>query len=289
MPTNDRSDLAHHMSPVFADQTDEPELGDAYKRALASEAARTSSRVSKASVLIAIVTATGIAALFITDPVTVVTNVTASLVGNSVPQPGIQQPPPIAQPAADAPALPQSVADAQDLSPAAKDAPKDDAKDDAKSDPKSDEVAAAEPAAARDQMEKSEPPPDALFRQFQAWAADQDAQTMARPEQPAQDAPAQLGQDAPAREVEHAEVRHRAVQKHRQAPTVHNARAETPTQNIRRVRRVQSARAERPPVQDARAQDRSVQSAPVQTAPVQTAPAQTTQTPSFLSAFGQRN
>ena len=282
MPTNDRSDLAHDMPVVFADQTDEQELGDAYKRALAAQTAITSPRIFKASILVAIATATGIAALFISDPVSVVTNVTAALVGNSAPQPGIQPSAPSAQPTANAPALPQSVADAQDLSPPANDAPKNDAR--------RDEVAASEPAADQDQSEKSEPPPDALFRQFQAWAAEQD--TQAKPAQPAQIAPAQIVQDAPEQvaqdapaQVEHAQVRHRLVQRHRQVPAVHNARAEPSSENVRRVRRVQqSARTERPPVRDARAQDQ-----PVQNAPTQTAPAQTTQAPSFLSAFGQRN
>ena len=277
MPTKDGFDLDHDMP--LADQAEQLDIGNAYEGAL------TSPRVFKASILIAIATAAGMAALFISDPVNLVASVTASLVGNSAPQPGIEPSAPTVQSVADAPALPQSVADAQDLSPPANDA----LKSDPKSDLKSDEVAASEPATGqdqqnqtettRDQTENSEPPTDALFKQFQAWAADQDTQANARPAQPAQDAPAQVEQDAPARAMEHAQVRPRLVQKHRQVRGVHNAREEMPTQNLRRNRRVQSARAERPPIQDAQAQERSVQNAPVQN----------TQAPSFLSAFGQRN
>ena len=277
MPTKDGYDLDHDMP--LADQTEQQDIGNAYEGAL------TSPRIFKASLLIAIATAAGIAALFISDPVNLVASVTASLVGNSAPQPGIEPSAPTVQSAADAPALPQSVADARDLSPPANDA----LKSDPKSDLKSDEVAASEPATGqdqqnqtettRDQTENSEPPTDALFKQFQAWAADQDTQANARQAQPAQDAQAQLEQDAPARAVEHAQVRHRLVQKHRRVRAVRDAREEMPAQNLRRVRRMQSARAERPPVPDPRAQDRSLQNTPVQN----------TEAPSFLSAFGQRN
>jgi len=273
MPTKDGFDLDHDMP--LADQAEQQDIGNAYEGAL------TSPRAFKTSILIAIATATGIAALFIADPVALVTNVTASLVGNSAPQPSVEPPVPTIHSASDAPALTQSVADAQDFSPATKGAPK--------SDLKSDEVAASEPAAGQDQQDQaetsqdqaanSEPPPDALFRQFQAWAADHDAQANVSPAQPAQDAPAQVEQDAPARALEHAQVRHRLVQRHRQVRAVHNAREEMPTQNLRRSRRVHSARAERPPIQDTRAQER----------PVQNSPVQSTEAPSFLSAFGQRN
>jgi hypothetical protein len=85
------------------------------------------------------------------------------------------------------------------------------------------EIAAASVRASQPQTEKSEPSSsEALFRQFQAWAAEQDA-------------PAKLGRDA---------------QKHRSA-----ARAEIQnTQQPRaRIIQQQNARMQARPVQDARA------------------------------------
>jgi hypothetical protein len=279
MPTNDRSGLDYRMPLDRLDQAEEQGIGPL-----------TSRRAIKTSILIAIVTAAAIAALFIADPVTLVANVTASLAGNTSPQPRVDQPPPSVEAAADMPALTQTVADAQDLAPPANDAPKSDARSDAQSDPKNDSrsagIAGSEPAASQDQTEtsrdqtaNSEPPADALFRQFQAWAADQDAQASARPAQPAQDAAAQIEQDAPTPAAERSQVPHRLVERHRHVRAAHDAREERPAPGSRSARRPQNARAERRPVEDARAQDRSAQNTPVQNG----------QAPSFLPVFGQRN
>ena len=89
-------------------------------------------------------------------------------------------------------------------------------------------------------------------------------------------APARVVQSAPPQIAENARAPLRLMQKHRHVRPVHSARAEIrPVQNPRKkVRREQNARAHAPPAQDARAQDQSVQNA---------------QAPSFLQTFGWRN
>ena len=256
MPTNDDFDPADSL-PQFLSVPTEQDIGKAPDGAVAA------SRVVKASVMIAAATATGIAVLMAGDPVALLAQVSASLVGNSSPPSA-----PAIQSAADAPALVPSAAEAQALAPTTVDAPT------------RNEIPASEPAG-KDQAENSEPPSETLLRQFQAWAAEQDAQAHGGPVQPVQDAPAQVvqnatAQTAPASATENVRA-YRPVQKRRQVRAVNNARAEVRTQNQnprKQVRRPQSARAERPPVQDARAQDQSVQDA---------------QTPSFPAIFGQRN
>jgi hypothetical protein len=252
MPTKAGFDPTHPLPQFLADRAEQG-IGNA------ADGAVPASRAFKASILIATVTAAGIAVLAMGNPVGLLAEMSASLVGNSTPQstPAIQS-------AADAPALVASAADAQDLPPTTNEAP-------ARA-----EIAASEPTG-QDQTEKSEPPSETLFRQFQAWAAQQDSQAPGRPVQPVQDAAAQIVQNVPAPAANNIRVPYRYVQKRRQVrAVVRNARAEARTQNLRRqVPRAQGARAERPaPIQDARAQDQSAQNA---------------QGLSFLPIFGQRN
>lgn len=242
----------NHPLPQFLADPAEQGIGNA------TDGAVPTSRAFKASILIATATATGIAVLAMGNPVGLLAEMSASLVGNSTPQPT-----PVIQSAADAPALVAPANDAQDLPPTTNEAPT------------RNEIAASEPVG-KDQSEKSEPPSETLFRQFQAWAADQDAQANGGSVQPVQDAPAQLVQNDPAPAAKNIRVPYRQVQKRRQVrAAVRNARAEVRAQNLRRqIPRAQDARAERPPIQDVRAQDQSLQNA---------------QQPSFLSIFGQRN
>jgi hypothetical protein len=166
----------------------------------------------------------------------------------------------------------QSTADAQAMPPTAKDAPT------------RDEIAAASESAGQSQTENSQPSSEALFRQFQAWAAEKDAQAQVGPVQSVQDAPAQVVQiapaqvaeNAPAQVAENARAPLRPMQKHRHVRPVQSARAEIrPVQNPRKkVRREQNVQVQVSPAQDARAQDQSVQNA---------------QAPSFLQTFGWRN
>ena len=262
MPTKAGFDPTHPLPQFLADRAEEQGIGNA------TDGAVPASRAFKASILIATATATGIAVLAMGNPVGLLADLSASLVGNSTPQPtpAIQSAadaPALVASAADAPALVPSAADAQALPPTTNEAPA------------RVEIATSEPTG-QDQTEKTESPSDALFRQFQAWAAEQDAQAHGGPAQPVQDAPAQIVQNVPAPAAQNIRVPYRQAQKRRQVrAAVRNARAEVRAQNLRKqVPRAQDARAERPPVQDARAQDQSVQNA---------------QGLSFLPIFGQRN
>jgi hypothetical protein len=157
-------------------------------------------RFAVASVLVATATATGISILSAGNPVALFADATASVVDNSAVQPGPDQSTPTVQSSADAKALPPTTKDASPH-----------------------EIAAASELASQTKTKNSEPSSsEALFRQFQAWAAEQDAR-------------AKLGRDA---------------QKRRKA-----ARAEIQnTQEPRARVRQQSARVQAQPVQDARAE-----------------------------------
>jgi hypothetical protein len=207
--------------PLFL-SADEPEQG------IGNDKAVISLRGFTASLLVAAAIATGIAIL--SDQVTLFAGVTASLVDKSAPQPATDQPTPTIQSA-----VIQSTDAAEALPPTAKDAP-------------TREISATE-TAGQTQTENSEASSEALFREFQAWAAEQEARALAKPVQ-----------DAPAPVVENAPAPVRPMQKHRRARSVHNARAE-----IRHVQEhranVQRRRVQARPVQDARAQTQSVQNA----------------------------
>jgi len=248
MPTKDGFDPTHPLPRFLADQAEQG-IGNAPDRAVAT------SRVFKASILIAAATATGIAVLAVGNPVALLAEMSASLVGNSSPQstPAIQS-------AADAPAPSNAVARA--LPPTTTDAPT------------RDEIIASEPAG-KEQAERSEPPSETLFGLFQAWAAEQDAQARGGPVQPVQNPLPNVVQNVPAPAAENDQTPHRLVQKRRQVRAARNARAEVRTQNFRKqIGGTPSARAQRPPVQDARAQDPS---------------GQNVQAPSLLPILGPRN
>jgi hypothetical protein len=247
MPTKDGFCPDHPLPFFLADEPEQQGIGKAWDRAVIS------SRVLKVSILVATATAIGIAILSVGNPVTLFADVTASLVDKSALQPGIDQSTPTIQTTADAQALPLTAKDA----------------------PVRDEIAAASESAGQSQTENSEPSSEALFRQFQVWAAEKDAQAQVEPVA-VQDAPAQVAENAPAHVAENARAALRPMQKHRHVRPVHSARAEIrPVQNPRKkVRREQNAPVQVPPAQDARAQDQSVQNA---------------QSPSFLQSFGWRN
>jgi hypothetical protein len=124
---------------------------------------------------------------------------TASLTNIPAPQPGTDQSTPTipsaptVQSAADAPALPPTASGA----------------------PIRNEIAAASEPADQSQIEINEPTSEALFKQFQAWAAE-------RP----QVEPAQPIQDAPAPVADNAGVPVQRMQKHRGIRHVQDARAE---------------------------------------------------------------
>jgi hypothetical protein len=235
-------------SPIFlsehAEKTEQPDIGKAW------DIATISSRILKASIVAVTLTAIGIAVLSIGNPVALVANVTDWWVDK-----------PALQPEADPPtSTVQIIADTRDAPTTTTGAPA------------RDEIAAvAEPAdqsqAEQNQAETGQPLTEALFKQFQAWAAEEETRARAEPAQPVQAAPVRVVQDAPSQV--------RPVKKQRRVRSVQNARAEIrPQRNHRaRVREEQDTRGPVPPVADARAQDPSVQN---------------TQTPSLLQSLGLR-
>ena len=113
--------------------------------------------------------------------------------------------------------------------------------------PARDQVAALPQAAGQARTDDNDAPSATLLSQFEAWAARQDAASEA-PMQPAEPAPRLSADQRPAA-VE-------AVQKHRKAKPVQNARAELrrDQRSQARVQREQNAWRLAPPVQDAHAQ-----------------------------------
>ena len=136
--------------PLFlsgpAEETKPPGLGRAWDSAVIS------SRILKTSVLGVAATAIVFATLSLGNPIAVFATATASLVGISAPQSGAGQSAPAIQSTADAQTLPRTTRGA----------------------PTRDEIAAAFKTAHQSQTE-NQPPAEALFKQFHAWAAEQDA------------------------------------------------------------------------------------------------------------------
>jgi hypothetical protein len=234
------------LLPNYAEETELLDIGRAwYIETIAS-------RILKASIVAATVTAIGIAVLTIGNPEALVANVTDWWVDKPALQPG-------ADPST---STIQSIAGTQDLPTTATDAP---ARNEiaAAVEPAAQSVAAVEPAD-QSQAEVGQPLTEALFKQFQAWAAEEGAQ--AGPAQPVQAAPVRVMQEAPTQV--------RPVKKHRQVRPMQNARAEIrPPRNHRaRVREEQDAQV--PPVAAPRAQEQPVQNA---------------QTPTLLQSLGLRN
>jgi hypothetical protein len=243
-------------SPDFlsghAEETGQPDIAKGWDIAIIS------SRILRTSIMAVAVTAIGIAVLSIGNPVALVANVTDWWVDK-----------PALQPEADPTTSPiQTIAATQDLPATTADAPSRD-----------ETVVAGQPAdqgqaetgqrqvevAQQSQAETGQPVTEELFKQFQAWAAEEE--TRAKAGGAGQAAPVRVAQDAPAQA--------RPVKKQRRVRSVQNARAEIRPQRHRaRVRDEQDARGQVPPVADPRAQDPSGQNG---------------QTPSFLQSLGIRN
>jgi hypothetical protein len=207
--------MANNLIPLFlSDHTEEPEQPVIGK---ARHTAAISSRILKTSILVVTAAAIVFAIRLVGNPLVRFTNATASLVGTSAPQDGAQSTPII-----------RSTADAQALPPTASEAPT------------GEEIAAASNIAYQSHTENLQPAADGLFKEYQAWAAEEDARTQVRPVQkqvrPVQNARAEVG---PARTA--------------RAKVVKNARAQ--------VRREQNVRVQVRPVQNTQAQAQPVQNA----------------------------
>jgi hypothetical protein len=255
MPTEDRFDPADPL-PRFLDERAEQDFENYRDEGVVL------SRLFKGSLLVAAVAVTGLAVVAVGNPLALFTDATASLVGNSSPQPATDQSAPAIQSAENAPVLAQSTADPQVSPPTVTDAPA-----------RQENTAAA--PVSKDQAAPSDAASEILFRQFQTWQSEQDTQAKAEPVQPAIVAPASIMREAPVDAAANAPTPHRPLPKRRPDPAAHNAQADPRAPSVRKPPpRAQDARAARTP-QDARAQE-----------PPAPQPAQA---PSFLPIFGQRN
>jgi hypothetical protein len=199
MATNDL------MPFVLSDQTEEPEQpGRAWDRAVIAP------RILKTGILFVTAAAIVFAALSEGNPSVLFTNATAFLVGTSAPQDGAQSMPTI-----------QSTADAQALPPTASEAAT------------GEEIAAASNTAYQSHTENPQPAADGLFKEYQAWAAEEDARTQVRPVQ------------KQVRPVQNARTEVRPAR---------NARAKVVKNAPAQVRREQNARVQIRPVQNTQAQ-----------------------------------
>jgi hypothetical protein len=196
----------------------------------ARDRAATLSRILKRGLLVAVATAVGLLVLPVENTAKILADVTASLVDGSALRPHTyQQPAPISQSPADA----QAPTDAQVFSIA-------------KNEPIAGESAASEPIE-QNHTEIREPSTEILFKQFQAWAAEKDAQQLATA-QSVPDPPAL--QTAPARAVEKTAGSTGLVQKDRPVQRVDSARTRMSMQDSRKeIRRPQNAGVNVPPAQ----------------------------------------
>jgi hypothetical protein len=257
-----KDDFQPDRSPIFlsrhAEEIELPDIGPA------RDIATIASRILRISIVAATVAAIGIAILSIGNPVALVANVTDWWVDTSALQPD-------ADPST---STIQSVAGTQDL-PTTTDAPARDqiapavepAEQRAAAVEPSDRSATAAEPSDQSQAEVGQPLNEALFKQFQAWAAEEETRAQAGPAQPVQAAPVRAVQEAPAQA--------RPAKKQRRVRSVQSedARAEIrPQRNRARIRQEQDAQV--PPVADPRAQDQSMQNA---------------QPPSLLQSLGLRN
>lgn len=240
MPTNDDLTTDHPLPLFLSRHADEPDIGEAWDIAVIS------SPLLRAGLLV--VTASAIGFVLADDPVALFANVKASLFDRSALQLASDR----------STAAIQLTSNTQALQPNSADAPT------------REEIAAAF-ASAR-QTKISEPPAETLLKQFQTWAAEEDAKENAqaqvtrvqpvqaagedaqpptKPVLPVQDTTAKVAEDAQA--PVHPMLRRRHV----------NARAEMrPLQNPERMlRREQNARAQVVPAPDGRVQDEATQNA----------------------------
>ncbi|WFU20207.1 hypothetical protein [Bradyrhizobium sp. CB3481] len=262
MATNDG--FQPDRPPIFlsepAEETGQPDIGKAQDIAIIS------SRILKASIAAAAVTAIGIAVLSIDNPATLVANLTDWASDK-----------PAVQPEADPPARAiQSIAIAstQDLTTTTTDTPTreeiaaaaeqhQEPAQQSQEPTQQSQVAEQGQAAQQSQAEVGQPITEALFKQFQAWADEEEARTKAAAAQPA---PVRVTEEAPAQ----------ARKKHRRVRSVQNARAEIRAQRNHRAkaREEQDARGQVSPATDPRLPDPSVQNP---------------QPPTFLQSLGLGN
>jgi hypothetical protein len=238
MPTNDDFSSDHTLPSFLLEQTGKSGIWKP------SDLAVFPSRILKLAILITSAIVLGIATFMTGNPIALVTELTASFGDKSVLQPVTDQSTSTVRASADAQATPP---------PTTKDQ-------------RSGGENNATEVAEEEQAKTVDAATEALFRQFQAWAAENDTKAL-QSVQPVQDAPVQPVQEAasppaqddpPAKLTEVARAPHRFLAKHRQAPATSNARAELPRQTARKLIR-QPQRERVAPPRAAAARDQVVQ------------------------------
>jgi hypothetical protein len=232
----------------YAEEPEPPGIGKARDRAVIS------SRILKTSILFVTAAPIFFAVLLVENPTMLFANAAASLAGTLSPEDGTGQSMPTIQ----------STAGAQALAPTAREAPTDD------------KIAATFKTAVQSQTEDGQPPAEALLKQFQAWAADEETrdditaafepadQSQNEIRQPPaeallkqfqawaaeEDARVQVQVQVQVQPVQDAQVQVQDAQ----AQEVQNARAQVrPVQKHRHVKSAQIARADIRPVKNTRA------------------------------------
>jgi hypothetical protein len=261
MPSKDGFAPDHPLPLFLSDHAGKPSQPGNGK---ARDRAPISSRILKTGVLVVAAAAIDFAILSVGDPVALFASVTASI-QSTVGLPGL---PPTAM---DAPTRDEIAAALKTVHQSRTEIRQP------TTDASSKELKAW--AVAEEAGDKIAAPADSLLRQFQAWAAEEDARAQVGLVPPVQ--PVQPEQDAAAPAVQNDREQVRSTPKHRQ---VRPARAEIrPLRNPRaRARREQNARVEIRPAQDARVR-------PAQDARAQDGSGENAQAPSFLQSLGLRN
>jgi hypothetical protein len=198
------------------------------------EAAAISSRVLKISIFSAAAALIGIVALQVEYPVTRVPKFMAPLTDRSAGERDTSPSTPIARPSAEAEVSASIAADG----------------------PARDQIAAPPQPAGQIQTEGNRPSSDALFTEFQAWAARQPTRVQAEPAPLELDAPAPIAVDAPMPTP--------PLQKPRKPKPAQSAQAQIPHIPIPRARLQwgQTAHVEGRPASAPRGQDQASQNAP---------------------------
>ena len=204
-----------------------------------------SSRILKTSIMAVTVTAIGIAVLSVGNPVALLANVTDWMDSKPAPQAEAEPTSATIQTTAstpdnpnttDAPTRSETIAAVQSAESSQAEAIGQ----------RQTETSQRQAEAAPTQAETNPPVSEELFKQFQAWAAEEEARKQAGSAQPVQAAPLRVAQDTPERA--------RPAKKHRRVHSVQNAHAEIRPQRYRaRVREEQEPRSLAPPAADPRA------------------------------------
>lgn len=249
MRTKHGFDPESALPSLLSDHADEPaELRETFEYEL-----RGKSHIFKASVLALATIACGVAiALSFDFPAKLFADATASLPDGSTSQHSVNQPAPTIPLDAQAE---QTAADAQPTGPTA------DAQVSAptvSASPAPSEIVAAPRLASQTATEEGEPPTDALFAEFQAWASRQTRQAQ-NSAQPSQDATTRVSDDAPG-----------------------------PVRRQRRVRSVEKPQTESRHLQKPKAKNAPEQAAPAQDVRAQPQPVQDAEAPSLLQRLGFR-